>query len=559
MTFSDAGSVPVPAVHAPDQTPDFLALRAIMDNLGKATASGQGIDWDAAARHADAVLRHSCKHLRVAAYLAVALMRTRGLSGFADGIGILGDILSLYWETMLPPADRMRGRLNAVLWWHEQAREFARSYEDAGTYPELGAALLAQVRALQRALDERFGEQAPLLREFVRFAEQVRGPEERSELLPPVLLAYENQDATPGGGEQKPDAQSTSATHRSEGDSGPEPSSSEEALSTPKRAAASDPPDPKPQASSFPVAADERQASEESPEDVLDAALEELARAADLFAQRGALHPLRFAAFCQSLWLPISRLPEADAHERTNLPSPGDGLREAVSRIQEAARPDAPEHIECAGMALREHRFWMDAAHALVCALRASGEDECATRVSRETRAFVAAFPDVARLRFSDGAPMVNDAAKAWLRELCPADSNTQWSADAVFPTPLKEETAASHPQKEDALAEKSPLSPSFFPEPGKPALSGRERLRFALTRAHSPTFSGNREAAAFWCDAIHSLLLEHRLDDWEPALARDAWETLAGLRTGEGRLEALKHLFRLDPESARRLAERSE
>ena len=42
MTFSDAGSVPVPAVHAPDQTPDFLALRAIMDNLGKATASGQG-------------------------------------------------------------------------------------------------------------------------------------------------------------------------------------------------------------------------------------------------------------------------------------------------------------------------------------------------------------------------------------------------------------------------------------------------------------------------------------------------------------------------------------
>ena len=97
--------------------PEFEQLQQEIDKLSIASASGEGIDWNYVVKLASLILSEKSKNLQAATYLAAALVETEGVSGLLQGVTVLSDLVSTYWDTFYPPKKRMRGRINALKWW----------------------------------------------------------------------------------------------------------------------------------------------------------------------------------------------------------------------------------------------------------------------------------------------------------------------------------------------------------------------------------------------------------------------------------------------------------
>lgn len=575
MNLSDAGRAAIEHPIHPEDSHEFQELMDCASHLGKVSASGRGTNWESMATLADTVLRTCCKHLQAAVYLAVALMRTQGLAGLVEGTGIVRDMVCLQWESMQPPVQRMRGRVNALVWWHEQAGDFVRQYVDETPHADLAKLFGNMVRDLQEALDERLGERAPILRDLQRFAEQLRGAEERNAPPLPVLQKYlEEQEAQ-------------NALAGKEGEDRKQQDNKPAALAAPLTRV---PPDT-PQTSwvqtrtgtlgSLPAPGTvraQRGQGEQDEQDadgnvsatvLLDRALEQLALAAERFAGEGTWHPLRCAALCQSLWLAIARAPQADEEGITNMPAPEIAQREGIHQLQESPRADAAAALR-AERALRENRFWLDAAHALVRVLEAMGETQSAQRMAGETEHLVRLYPTLLSARFADGSPMAGELSSAWLRQRLGVSQKPA-------PEPVSERTHAVSDSRDDLpahlAAEKKTAGPAAGSEQlpegttGVPEgtdaherLAGQGRADFCimLDAARRAAQKGRKDIFAVVAGQLRSSLLGHDLDTWESSLAWEAWEILARGGAGDMRSEALGHMIRLRPAKALSLVEQS-
>jgi type VI secretion system protein ImpA len=72
--------------------------------IGNTVVPAAEPDWRTVERQATQLLGRT-KDLRVSAHLANALLRTRGLRGLADGLGLLGKLVESYWEGLHPRLD----------------------------------------------------------------------------------------------------------------------------------------------------------------------------------------------------------------------------------------------------------------------------------------------------------------------------------------------------------------------------------------------------------------------------------------------------------------------
>jgi type VI secretion system protein VasJ len=130
MIFEQLGTTPIrpdaPAGTDVKVEPDFDALEA---EIGKLTnpAATTPINWQHVVDLSGGLLANKGKDLRVACYLAFALTQTRKVEGLNIGFKILADMLTTFWDTMYPPAARLRGRRNAVEWWLERTIAYLRS------------------------------------------------------------------------------------------------------------------------------------------------------------------------------------------------------------------------------------------------------------------------------------------------------------------------------------------------------------------------------------------------------------------------------------------------
>ena len=82
--------------------PEFEELESEIKKLSSLTFSG-GVDWDKIIKLSQNILSQKSKNLLVATYLSFALMKTRGLSGFADSVHVIRDLLDNFWDSMYPP------------------------------------------------------------------------------------------------------------------------------------------------------------------------------------------------------------------------------------------------------------------------------------------------------------------------------------------------------------------------------------------------------------------------------------------------------------------------
>ncbi len=96
------------------EDPRYEEVRTQMASLDSPT--GGDVQWDDVARATGEILKTSSKDLLIASYFTFALMKTEGASGLAVGLATLNGLFDTYWDTMFPPARRLRGRGNALGW-----------------------------------------------------------------------------------------------------------------------------------------------------------------------------------------------------------------------------------------------------------------------------------------------------------------------------------------------------------------------------------------------------------------------------------------------------------
>ncbi len=122
-------------------------------------------DWEFVASHCAGMIETRTKDLRLAAWLAEALAKTRGLRGLGDGYAVLSGLCEHYWEGLhpLPDDGDYDQRIGNLYWLLTRTLVLVREMPLAD-----GAALLpdaeyclAMLAELERVVDSRLGADGP--------------------------------------------------------------------------------------------------------------------------------------------------------------------------------------------------------------------------------------------------------------------------------------------------------------------------------------------------------------------------------------------------------------
>lgn len=168
------------------ESPEMERIRGEILRLG--TVSGPEPDWRAVVDCAVVLLRDQRKDLQVGCYLCWGLFEREGYTGLAVGLTVIKDMIALYWDTLHPPADRMKARLACLDWL---AENLATRLERTQPSPGDGAALersLSVFVDLEETLRPLFGGQAPPFgharRQVAEYLGRLPGPKPQ----PPAAL-----------------------------------------------------------------------------------------------------------------------------------------------------------------------------------------------------------------------------------------------------------------------------------------------------------------------------------------------------------------------------------
>src|SRR5690606_22620851 len=115
-----------------------------------------------------ALLRDGAHDLLVAAYTAVALLKTRGAPGLVIGLQVIERLLGDPWPVISPPLKRPRSRASALRWLVERLAVEIGSGALEGASKELCEALPGLARRVRELARERLADQAPAFGELIR-------------------------------------------------------------------------------------------------------------------------------------------------------------------------------------------------------------------------------------------------------------------------------------------------------------------------------------------------------------------------------------------------------
>ena len=517
ISFETLGACPVPGTTPAGEDARYEPeYAAVLEEIEKLSFSGQGspVSWTAIEKNAVAILSEKSKDMQIAAYLGVALWHNRGLDGLADGIRVLAGLLENFWETGWPALKRMRGRVNAIDWWHERAYAFV---QEAATQD---AALTAQG---QQDILDALAKLDGLVATLMPDASPLRD----------LLAAVRRLPVSP-----EPEAASDAPATQAEPETGPPKASPATAPATPPAPSSATPP-------AESVAADDPIALRRH---FASAGLAYLAAARP--AEPGNASLWRMSRLI--IWGSIAALPPSEGGQ-TLLPVPDMAtLAQARQKLQTGNPLDAALEAEAF---FATAPFCLDAQetiHAALCALGPSCAD-AARCVLEESLSFFSRLPGMDTLSFTDGTPFAEPQTLAWLRggaallrpphteSLLPSGGD---ACDAAFQA--ARDLLAQNKLTEALAALDAAKTPS-------PAVN----LRLNLYQLRLLREAGKNAAAQALAEALLEEITARDLDAWDPQLslatltaARDAFG-LAESRYERELREVRRRIARLRPASA--------
>ncbi len=446
---------------------DFQRLKAEIDSMS--SASGGSVDFEEVAALAEKILAGKSKDLRVACYLTVALERTRGASGLADGLAVVEGITTGFWEALYPPARRMTGRQNALQSLSDNLKERVAGLKPVLEDREVLEAALARTRALQVFTMEKMEEQAPALSGLSQAIEEVL----RRVPKPAAPAAAKDTNGTPGA-----------------------PA----------------------------VAGGGTQAASASGEMTAATALQAARRAAEFFFAKSDADPRAYRLARAIAWGHFAQEPPVQ-NGKTMIEGPvaqrGAFLSGLVSQGQFARLVTEAES------SLAEYPLWLDLQRFSVQGLDALGADHHAARdaVLYDTAVLVRRLPGLADLAFADGMSFADAATHAWLETdvnviLGSGDSGgavAGGAGDAALDEAYADARALLG--KGDVAGAVARMRRDSATDEGR--LSGFRRQLYVATLCVA---GGRADVALPLLERLDAEVSARRIDEWDPALALEVW-----------------------------------
>ncbi len=530
--FASLGASPVPGeTPAGDDARYEPEYAAVLEEIEKLSFSGQGtaVSWPAIEKNAVLLLSEKAKDLQIAAYLGVALWQNHGLEGLLDGMRVLSGFLETFWETGWPALKRMRGRVNAVDWWHERSYGFLQEIASQGE-PLPAAQQQALLDELAR-LDEHIATLMPdasSLRDMTAVVRRlpVNQPIEQP-AGQPTGLPTEEPAAEPGDLAAPEDLAASPA---------PEPPSPAE--DTAARPAA---PAPSPQGSPAP-AKEAPAAPLPDTEDPVVLRRHFAAAGLAYLAAARRVNPADAALWQLSrliIWGGIAALPAAEEGQ-TLLPAPD---MDALARIrQQLHAGGALEAALAAEEFFAIAPFCLDSQELIHTALTSLGPQfaDAARRVQEESANFFSRLAGVEELSFTDGTPFASPETIAWLRKAaCRTDGQREnREGGRTVPRraiPVAGQAAAGgaphllvgdeHAALASAgeLAGQGKLDEALALLDATKSASGAANLRLRAYQLRLVEEGGRTEAALALAEALLQQIASPDLDSWDPGLALEA------------------------------------
>lgn len=457
--------------------PAFEELEAEINKMYSPTAASS-LNWDKAVQLASAILAQKSKHIMVASYLSLALLKTRGLDGLEESLRMFRKLLENFWPVLFPPMKRMRGRKNAIEWWVEKVQADLQNRQPVRWPAERREQCLGDLQAIDSFLGVNL-EEAPILQ--------------------PLLNRLGTLIEVPP----------------------PEPAAVPVAAPAPTPAAS---------AALAPAAPAIETGADQGPERLLRQGLELLGRAAGGYRAQEPLTalPLRLARI--AAWSAVLTLPPA-ADGKTRVPPPDKQAVAAITNLYHAA--SWAELVKAAESRIGQFLFWIDLSRYSAEALEQLGRADLAAVVAAETAEFVRRLPGLERLSFSDGTLFANDDTRQWLQTISRPSGEAPARPSAADSNRLDEQVEAQTAEGMKLIRDNKIASAlDAFSAKITTASSIRERFLWELGLCRLLVSAKKTRLAVPYIQEILSMLDAHRIEKWEPELAVEALTTaFSGLR----------------------------
>lgn len=500
--------------------PEFEAIKNEIDSLSN--LSGKAPDWRAVRSGAGELLGARTKDLRLAAWRALAQLQLDGWSGLADGVVVLHDLASDFWDEAYPPAKRARGRASLFTWLGDQAKPALETLAVTRDDAEQVRLVESLVAALDTLFEQKCGSAysgiGPLrstLREKLR---EIPEEEPSAATAPDPAASSEPTGEAAAGG----------AT-----------------VGLPPLGALS-----------FAVPAAPRAVANMG--EAITAVRgqgDALLQLASSLRRADPAHGFPYRLARAAAWLAVDATPKAQG-DRSSLEAPPAGTRTRLAQLR--ADEEWAELLALTEATFPRHPLWLDLQRFAVTALERHGGLFVAAReaVGRETVALVSRLPRLLELEFADGSRLCDDETRTWLDAesrrheiaLGPAErTHLEDRAEVRLRFARANELAAGGDVAAAIgvayeLAERAPDARSRF-------LQRLALVRLAIKHGAHTIGSSVMEHLVNEAD-------ERRLDTWEPRLAAQLY--VCQLDACQARGEdpdrgVVDKLCRIDPASALR------
>ena len=332
-------------------------------------------NWPVVEEAARGLLTSVTKDLVIATFWAGAAYETDGLRGLADGLAVLGGLLTDYWDDMFPPVARRKARENAL----------DNFYQHIGT--RLGA------RATVEASDTADLQACTTLLETLHAAAQTRySPPPPNRVVREVLARLHATIPEPVA------------------DRPPEP---------PKPAPAKPAPKPPVPPASSPGSSDSIEAPRAgaSVDDLLKslgAATQHLPKIASGLRRQQPADPLAYRLLRAALWLRANE-PTPDAQGRAPVEPLPPSTRSQCEAMARAGRWAELLDASESALATVPQRFALDLQRWTAAALAALGHTQARTAVLAEVAALLRRMPGLPTQQARDGTPLADPETLAFL------------------------------------------------------------------------------------------------------------------------------------------------
>lgn len=392
LNFSELGKQPVsesaPVGADVRDEPEFDLIQVEISKLSSPTASGT-LDWARVVQLSAGLLQNKGKDILLACYLAGGLLQTRGLTGLADGLAVVDDLLQQYWDTLFPPLQRIRGRRNALQWLNDWIQRLAIE-SDWGSLPAQEPALIDTLRlrleaidTLLRAKDEDAPSTRPILT-LLNTLSLIEQPAPQEEAASPV------SDAALESGSSRTSRPTASAT------------------------------------TEVKSAADSVLNSADDAETALGQACIRLGEIAAWWLDTDLPNPLGFRLGRIAAWSEVEAAPPA-TDGQTLIAAPISQLVSALDQL--LVNQVDQDLLQFAEAQLAVFPFWLDLNRISAQALQRLGSqfDSAQREVCGATAQLLARLPELSRITFASGMPFADGDTLVWLATL-----NISSSGDAA-------------------------------------------------------------------------------------------------------------------------------